>query len=244
MRGPWVILVDGDDSIWDCNIYFRRTDETCIGFLQSLWPDGPTDEEILTLRRVVHRARLRKRGFSLHCFQDAWIETYRQLSHYYHRPFDPAAAEVLWQIGEVPLQAQYSLFPGVIEAFAQFRERGHTLHLLTTGDDAFQRAKVTRNGLDRYIGQTHVVQYGKEGVMWSYAKRHQRVIMAGDSIERDILTARQIGLEAAWISTPHGDSHPFSQPNGDGYHVITHISDLLPILDYLPLRSVVPPHSV
>lgn len=233
MRREWKVLIDGDDTIWKCNIYHRHADQTCIGFLRTIWPDGSiTDEEVFQLQRRIHRSVIKQRGFWLNLNQYGWLKTYRVLCERYRTTPDPKVAAQLEAIASEPLKAPYELFPGAREALHHIRELGYTLHLITTGDDAFQRSKVTRHGLDDIFNDVHVVQFGKEGVMLSYARRYRHNLMIGDSISRDINPALRFGFTAAWIRNGHHDSYQSRHLDPHKTHIFNSVEEVPPMMSY------------
>ena|GEM_PF-3432699 len=233
MRREWKVLIDGDDTIWKCNIYHRNADHACNGLLRSVWPVGPvTDEEVFQLHRRIHRSVISQRGFWLNLNQYGWLKTYRVLCQRYRTSVNPDVAAQLEAIAGEPLNAPYELFLGAREALHHIRDLGYTLHLITTGDDSFQRGKVTRHDLDDLFQDIHVVQFGKEGVMLSYARRHRDVVMVGDSISRDINPALRFGFTAAWVRNGHHDSYRTRHLDPNKTHIFNGVHEVPPMIPY------------
>ncbi|MGH7416809.1 MAG: HAD family hydrolase [Candidatus Rokuibacteriota bacterium] len=103
------------------------------------------------------------------------------------------------------------LFPGVTTALETLRRRGVPLALVTNGDTAHQRRKITQHDLERFFDVIVIegeMGVGKpEEVVYRYALSKLRVKpeeawMVGDNLEWDVLAPQRLGLRGVWVDGP------------------------------------------
>ncbi|MBI3572776.1 MAG: HAD family hydrolase [Candidatus Kerfeldbacteria bacterium] len=224
---PWTIIFDGDDTLWLCGEFYRQAEAGCIDLLKSIQFEGTLDKvTLVALQRKIQRALMRRHGFYLTIFEDAWSETYRQLCDRQGQRFDRGVDRELQQMSGAIHAAAYPIFPGVLAMLAELREQGHILHLVTLGDETFQRSKVQRNGLEAAFSQAHVVQHGKGTIMYHLASG-QQTMMVGDSLPSDIQPAKRLSIQPVWIDHSNDEWH-IGDGSQDlkGVHVIDRVTEL------------------
>jgi len=99
-------------------------------------------------------------------------------------------------------------FPGAIETLQELHRRGVQLALLTNGEAGFQRAKIDRFGIEKYVHC--IVVEGEFGAgkpaksVFEYAlqvlkRAPQDVWMVGDHLAHDIAAALDLGMQGIWV---------------------------------------------
>ena len=198
------LLIDGDDTLWENNIYFERAIEAFIDFLDhsSLKP-----EEV---RAVLDEIEMTQ-GYGAANFAKSLQETYRQLAE---RDVHDEDLERVRRFGEQITLHPMQVMGGVQETLAYLSPR-HRLILLTKGNQDEQRIKIENSGLGIYFEHTIIVA---EKDVATYKRLVQdleldvpHTWMIGNSPRSDINPARQVGLNAVFI--PH--SHTWHLENQD-----------------------------
>jgi putative hydrolase of the HAD superfamily len=190
------ILIDGDDTLWENNIYFERAIEAFIDFLDhsSLRP-----EEV----RVVLDEIEMTQGYGAANFAKSLQETYRQLAERAMRGED---LEQVRRFGEQIMRHPMQVIDGVQETLAYLSPR-HRLILLTKGNQDEQKIKIENSGLGIYFEHTIIVA---EKDISTYNRLVQELEldiphtwMIGNSPRSDINPARHVGLNAVFIPHAH-----------------------------------------
>ncbi len=108
-------------------------------------------------------------------------------------------------------EAQYSsieAFPGAIEALRTLRARGVKLALITNGEAAEQRRKITRFDLaplfDTVIVEGEFGMGKPEPAVYHHALQvlgatPQEAWMVGDNLEWEVAVPQQLGLYTVWV---------------------------------------------
>lgn len=213
----WTIIFDGDDTLWICNEYYNAAASVCERFIAMEFPDlhgcGP---ELRHHCRQIQHSLIRKYGYYLELYEDAWVEVYLQLCHRARRTPSPLISGAIFQAARGVHDGPYSVMVGVREMLDQLYQAGHQPHLLTLGDEDWQRAKVRRNNLEKYFTSIHVIRRTKGPQLRLLAGNPARTMMVGDSRQRDILPALRLQISAVWIHPPDDakdppERHDFSQ---------------------------------
>ncbi|MEU3985760.1 HAD family hydrolase [Streptomyces sp. NPDC026672] len=205
------LLIDGDDTLWENNIYFEQAIEEFLDLLR---------HEVLTrveLRRVlddIERANCQVHGYGARSFVRSLHDCYEQL-HDTKAPDDHGRA--IAELGERILRQEPVLIQGVEETLADLRTR-HRLILLTKGDHEEQAAKVERSRLGPLFEEIIIVPE-KTVETYTTVVRDVRADsaktwMIGNSPKSDIVPALAAGLGAVYV--PHADTwalehHPFPE---------------------------------
>lgn len=218
------ILIDGDDTLWENNIYFERAIEAFIDFLDhsSLKP-----EEV---RAVLDEIEMTQ-GYGSANFTKSLQETYRQLAERDVRDED---LERVRRFGEQILHHPMQVIDGVQETLVYLSPR-HRLILLTKGSQDEQRIKIENSGLGIYFEHTIIVAE-KDIVTYNRLVQELKLDiphtwMIGNSPRSDINPARHVGLNAVFI--PH--SHTWSLEKQD--IVADGIGQLLELASFAELRN-------
>lgn len=114
------------------------------------------------------------------------------------------------------LPTKTNLFPHCIELLEYLSEKKYPMHLITNGFEKTQYQKIKNSGIDRFF--THMVTSEQAGIMKPHAaifeyalnltkSTAEKCIMIGDTLEVDILGAKNMGMDTAYFNPakPHND---------------------------------------
>ena len=190
------LLIDGDDPLWENNIYFKRAIEAFIDFLahSSLKPPE--------VRAVLDEIEMTM-GYGSENFAKSLQETYRQLAERDVREED---LERVRSFGEQIMHHPMQVMEGVEETLAYLSPR-HRLILLTKGNQDEQRIKIDNSGLAVYFEHTIVVAE-KDSATYNQLIQEleldvPQTWMVGNSPRSDINPACKVGLNAVFIPHRH-----------------------------------------
>lgn len=125
-----------------------------------------------------------------------------------------------------------NLFPGTHEVLTALKDR-YELHIITNGFLESQEMKMKRTGLDQYFKEVFVSEviglYKPDVQIFQHAMRvadtnAKESLMIGDSLEADILGARNAGIDQVYFN-PYDQTHE--------YEVTYEIKDLRELLNIL-----------
>lgn len=209
------LLIDGDDTLWENNIYFERAIEAFIDFLDH---SSLTSKEV---RAVLDEIEITQ-GYGSANFARSLQETYRRLAERHVRDED---LQYVRSLGEQILQHPIQVIDGVRETLTYLSPR-HDLILLTKGNEDEQQLKIENSGLDVYFRHTIIVaEKNVEAYIWLVNELlldPQKTWMIGNSPKSDINPARQAGLNTVFI--PHRHTwhleHQEIHEHGDGRHLV------------------------
>ncbi len=197
------VLIDADDTLWENNIYY----EECLAeFAKLMAAEGFHAQEAARTMEAVERERIPEVGYAPREFARSLVITYRRLCRRHGRPVDEAVAENVREIGMTVVDYPMVLLDGVERTLAELSRR-YRLLLLTKGDQAVQRDKLARSGLDRFFEGVHVVAEKDadvfRGLIQRYDLQPQRTWMVGNSPRSDINPAREAGIGAVYVPHPN-----------------------------------------
>jgi putative hydrolase of the HAD superfamily len=217
------LLIDGDDTLWENNIYFEQA---ISGFVAFLAHSTLSLEEI---REILDETE-RNTGYGSANFARSLEATYRRLAEREVTPADVARVHgMAEEIRKHPLE----VIAGVVETLEYLSPR-HDLVLLTKGDFDEQRLKIEASGLESWFQKSIVVPekdpdtYRK--VLAELAFEVERTWMIGNSPRSDINPALQSGMNAVLIPHPHTwrleDERLAQPPDGQTFLSIASIAEL------------------
>jgi putative hydrolase of the HAD superfamily len=194
------LLIDGDDTLWENNVYFEQAIEAFIDFLAH---SSMTREQVRTALDEVERINVAVHGYGSASFTRNLRETYERLAEHELRPQDIDHVVQLGQrIASQPLQ----VLPEVAET-VRYLASGHDLMLLTKGHPEEQRLKIERSGLEPLFSTTAVVHEKAEETYRAIVEERRldpaRTWMIGNSPRSDINPALAAGLNAVFIPHEH-----------------------------------------
>ena len=199
VRSGQVLIIDGDDTLWQNNIYFEQSIEDFIDFLDHA---SLSRAQVRQALDEVERLNAGIHGYGTAAFARNLRQTYERLSA---RAIDHKTVEHLMGLARRITEAQLTLLPGVMETLDQLKTR-HRLLLFTKGELEEQTLKVQRSGLrDRFnavivTGEKDVNAY--RALISAQAIDPERGWMVGNSPRSDINPALEAGLGAVHIPHP------------------------------------------
>jgi len=194
------LLIDGDDTLWENNVYFEQAIEAFIDFLAH---SSMSREQVRVALDEVERINVRVHGYGSASFTRNLRETYERLAE---RDLQPQDIEQVLQLGQRIASQPVRLLPDVAETIRYLAGR-HDLMLLTKGHPEEQRLKIDRSGLEPFFNATAVVHEKTEETYRAIVQERQldpaRTWMIGNSPRSDINPALAAGLNAVFIPHEH-----------------------------------------
>ena len=198
--GRQFLLIDGDDTLWENNVYFEQAIEAFIDFLAH---SSMSRDQVRAALDEVERMNVRVHGYGSASFTKNLRETYERLTE---RDLGPQDIEHVMQLGERIAGQPVTLLPEVAETVNYLAGR-HDLMLLTKGHPEEQRLKIERSGLEALFTATAVVHEKDEDTYRAIVReRHLdpvRTWMIGNSPRSDINPALAAGLNAVFVPHQH-----------------------------------------
>ena len=192
------LLIDGDDTLWENNVYFEQAIEAFIDFLDH---SSMSRDQVRAALDEVEQINVRVRGYGSASFTENLRQTYERLAE---RDLRPDEIEHLLQLGQRIASRPVRLLPEVTDTVRYLAGR-HDLMLLTKGHPEEQRLKIERSGLEQFFIATAVVHEKDEATYRAIVEERQldppRTWMIGNSPRSDINPALAAGLNAVFI--PH-----------------------------------------
>lgn len=191
------VLLDGDDTLWENNVYFERTIAAFIAFLDhaTLRPDE--------VRRVLDEVEATT-GYGTAMFARSLEATFRRLAQ---REVSAADVARVHGFAEEVRAHPMEVLAGVEETLGYLAAR-HDLVLVTKGDADEQRLKIEASGLERYfrraviVPEKDVVTYRR--LIAELELAPEQAWMVGNSPKSDINPALEAGMNAVFV--PHPDT--------------------------------------
>ena len=193
------LIIDGDDTLWENNIYFERAVEEFIDFLAH---STMTRAQVRAALDEIERLNSRVHGYGSLAFSRNLRECYERLSERELRQED---IDRVVSLGERILHEPLRLLEGVKETVAYLAPR-HELTLFTKGHVEEQTLKIERSGLAGYFHHTAVVgEKNPDAYRALVAERGlqpDRTWMVGNSPRSDVNASLAAGLKAVYIPHP------------------------------------------
>jgi putative hydrolase of the HAD superfamily len=195
-----VLVIDGDDTLWENNVYFEQAIEDFIDYLNH---SSLNRAEVRASLDEVERLNSRVHGYGSVAFANNLRETYERLAE---RQVEPRHLEYVMSLARRIVEVELALLPEVAETLDYLTSR-HRLLLFTKGQEEEQRLKVERSGLQTRFDRV-VVAREKDVSTYRALLRDQgldpaRSWMVGNSPKSDINPALSAGLRAVYIPHPH-----------------------------------------
>ena len=192
------LLFDADDTLWENNIYFERA---IASFISLLDHQVHTPAEVREHLNRIERATIAAHGYGLKSFEHSLITCFEELSHEGSAGSHHATiADFARSIAEHEIE----VLDHVPETLASLAGR-HRLILVTKGNNAEQRDKLIRSGLEHFFKDVEVLAEKHPAAYSDLAHRYgcvaERTWMIGNSPRSDINPALAAGLNAVFI--PH-----------------------------------------
>jgi putative hydrolase of the HAD superfamily len=194
------LLIDGDDTLWENNIYFEQAIEAFIDFLAH---SSMTRAQVRAALNEVEHMNIKVHGYGSASFTRNLQQTYERLAE---RDIRPTDIDHVLQLGQRIASQPVTLLPDVAKTVGYLARR-HDLMLLTKGHPEEQRLKIERSGLEALFTATAVVHEKAEDTYRAIVKERRldpaRTWMIGNSPRSDINPALKAGLNAVFIPHEH-----------------------------------------
>jgi putative hydrolase of the HAD superfamily len=194
------LLIDGDDTLWENNVYFEHAIEAFIDFLAH---SSMSRDQVRAALDEIERMNVVVHGYGSASFTKNLRQTYERLAE---RDLQPQDIEHVVELGERIATQPMQLLPDVAETVRYLAGR-HDLMLLTKGHPEEQRLKIERSGLEAFFSATEVVHEKAEETYRTIVQERQldpaRTWMIGNSPRSDINPALAAGLRAVFIPHEH-----------------------------------------
>jgi putative hydrolase of the HAD superfamily len=194
------LIIDGDDTLWENNVYFEQAIEDFIDFVGH---SSLSREQVRSTLDEVERLNSRIHGYGSAAFARNLRETYERLAE---RRIQASDLDHVMSLARRITSVELQLLPGVVETLDDLKAR-HRLLLFTKGEAEEQRLKVQRSGLASRFEQV-IVTKEKDRAAYADLVRAYRIDtsrgwMIGNSPRSDINPALEAGLGAVYIPHPH-----------------------------------------
>ena len=194
------LLIDGDDTLWENNVYFEQAIEAFIDFLAH---SSMSRDQVRAALDEIERMNVAVHGYGSASFTKNLRQTYERLVD---RDLQPEDIEHVLQLGERIANQPMQLIPGVAETVRYLADR-HDLMLLTKGHPEEQRLKIERSALESFFSATAIVREKDEATYRAIVEERQLdpacTWMVGNSPRSDINPALSAGLRAVFIPHEH-----------------------------------------
>jgi putative hydrolase of the HAD superfamily len=193
------LLVNGDDTLWESNVFVEKTMEHFFDLVERFGYARSYARHILN---ETERINIRQHGYGVRSFGRSLEETYRKLAGGLAQP--GAVGEVAALVKDLERTPPHVLpgVPGTLEYLAAH----HRMILFTQGESAEQAAKVERSGLQGFFEAIEIVAEKSASAYQELVQRHHVVKahgwVVGHSPRSDINPALQAGLNAAFVPHP------------------------------------------
>jgi putative hydrolase of the HAD superfamily len=200
MRIGQVLIIDGDDTLWENNVYFEQSIEAFIDFVDHA---SLSRDQVRTALDEVERLNARVHGYGSAAFAHNLRQAYERLMA---RAIEPTALDYLMSLARRITEEALELLPEV-EATLDYLEGRHRLILFTKGETEEQRLKLQRSGLaDRFDAvvvtrEKDVAAY--RDLVATQGIERESAWMIGNSPRSDINPALDAGLQAVFIPHRH-----------------------------------------
>jgi putative hydrolase of the HAD superfamily len=193
------LVIDGDDTLWENNIFFEDAAEAFIDFLDH---STLTREQVRAVLDEVERGNLASHGYGSAAFGRNLQETFRRLSQ---REVGEADFAHLTELGRRVVSQPVQLLSGVGATLAELSRR-HDLTLFTKGELDEQSLKVERSGLAGYFDRVVVTPEKDVPAYRALVEGNEldpgTTWMVGNSPRSDINPPLEAGLRAVFIPHP------------------------------------------
>jgi putative hydrolase of the HAD superfamily len=194
------LLIDGDDTLWENNVYFEQAIEEFIDFLGH---STMTREQVRAVLDEIEHLNVHVHGYGSAAFTKNLQQTYERLAE---KDLGPQDIEQVVQLEKRITSQPLTLIPEVAETVDYLAGR-HDLMLVTKGHPEEQRLKIERSGLESRFTATAVVSEKAVDTYRTIVEQRQldpaRTWMIGNSPRSDINPALQAGINAVFIPHEH-----------------------------------------
>lgn len=221
------LIFDGDDTLWENNVLFEQAIEAFIDHI-----DHPTMSraQVRVVLDEIELANCRAYGYGVEVFERSLTECLARLRD--GGPRREGDLDLPRRLCQPIRRGTVELLPGVVGTLRTLGRR-YRLALLTMGDPAEQRGKVSSSGLAELFEHVEIVAEKEPEVYRSFVSARgldpRETWMIGNSPRSDVWPALEAGLGAVLI--PHPQTWSLEQrdlPTGAGrFLVVDSVTALL-----------------
>lgn len=202
------LFFDLDHTLWDFDANARATLEQLHLDLR-LADKGVNDFDLFHRNYLIHNDKLWSRYRNGFIRQDELRLKRMWLTLLDFRITDEALARKLSDQFLQLLPSRTLLFPDTKEVLQYLSDKGYQLHLITNGFEETQHGKLKYSGLDTFFREvitsecSNSLKPQKEIFEYALLKTGATIpesIMIGDSVEVDIMGARNIGMDQVHVN--------------------------------------------
>lgn len=220
---------DADDTLWENETFFRMTQADFSELLQG----HATARQVAAHLFDTERRNLERYGYGIKGFTLSMVQTALELTD--NRVPGAVIARIL-AMGQEMLAHPVHLIDGAVAALDALS--GHGRILITKGDVLDQERKIVLSGLADRFDAIEIVQHKTRDAYAAIFARHgirpDRFLMAGNSVNSDILPVLAAGGHAALV--PHELTWIHEQgddPKHPHFHRLDRIADLPDLIERL-----------
>ncbi len=218
-----VLLVDLDNTIVTCSLYYEKARQTVVDNLLSTGIEEALLVE-LTQYLSVWAARARgQAGFARHTFPRSLAATVCAANCIALDKVDPYPAVQAYHAGDAVFDASYDPYPGALAALTAFRTAGWYVVILTKGDTDIQSWKLDKHNIRELVDRVFVVPIKDATVLQAVCEQlgvaPSECVYVGDSVRDDINPGIALGMTVAQIliapeeQGPHDGVTPTRTPD-------------------------------
>lgn len=216
------IAFDGDDTLWENEVYYTAAKNQ---FKQLLAEYGPP--EIIGARLdEIEINNIQWYGYGIKSFTLSMIQAAVAISN--GQVKGPLIDQLL-AISRHMLEIRVAVMPGVVDTL-QLLAHDYPLLLITKGDTFEQALKIQRTGLGPLFTHIEIVADKTpavyQAVLAKYAIRPEQFLMVGNSLRSDILPVLKLGGQAVFIPYHSTWSHEHASPEEIAGHVFAELADI------------------
>lgn len=202
------LFFDLDHTLWDFEANARTTLETLYTDMQ-LETRGVNDFELFYRNYLGHNEKLWERYRKGYIKQEELRVKRMWLSLLDFKIADDELSKKLSVQFLDLLPTRTILFPHTKEILQYLTDKGYVLHLITNGFEKVQHSKLKYSGIDLFFREV-ITSEGSNSLkpnkeIFEYALRRsgallQESVMIGDTIDVDILGARNVGMDQVFVN--------------------------------------------
>lgn len=197
---PVLVIFDGDDTLWFTERLYDEARASARAIVVRAGTDGNEWEQI---QRQVDVENVVVLGYSPERFPTSCVQAYEKLCERHGIDSDSRVISRIRRAAQEVFNRDPELVPRVHDVLYELRNYGIQLALLTKGDIAVQRQRVTASGLEKYFHLVRIVQEKVPATIREVAAElgvsPTNTWMVGNSIRSDVLPALEAGVNVIWV---------------------------------------------
>lgn len=229
-----LVIVDGDDTLWETAHLYRTAKEDILRLLESTGLDGAS---WLTSQESINVALTRRMRLSSRQFPESCVRAYDTLCKNLHRQPDPHVRAAILAAARKVFTTPVSVSPSTARALRELGKLA-TIVLLTKGDLAVQVQRLQETGLSDLLDSIYVVRNEKskatfEAIIHAYGAHAEESWSIGNSLPSDIAPAAEAGLQCIHLAgraTWAYENRPALIQGTARIHTVSTIADALATL--------------